>query len=161
MDWGRQRRIYVWLHKTWNPRPIWVGETMDKTTSNEQLNFKMLFTMTLVVTDFLMTSIGIRAGIYQEANPLIKWLFELDFTPAFLFKLIFTAILLLVLKLLNDHHTQLSRTLMTITLCAYSAVCIFHYIALYNLVIFTFGWQIILHSCRRQPLATNLPQSPL
>lgn len=105
----------------------------------EKLNFKFIFIASIVMTDFIMTAIGIRAGIYEEANILMTWLFEIDIMTALFFKLIYTTALLIIIHKLNDHETKLSKSLMNITMAAYILVNIYHYKSLYDLVIFTFA----------------------
>ena len=91
------------------------------------------------MTDFIMTAIGIRAGIYEEANILMTWLFDLNIMAALFIKLIYTAALLFIIHKLNDHETKLSKSLMNITMVAYIMVNIYHYKIMYDLVAFTFA----------------------
>lgn len=50
----------------------------------------------LFMTDFILTYLGVSAGIIEEANPVLIWLFELPFIPSLFFRLLmaFTVIYL-------------------------------------------------------------------
>lgn len=95
------------------------------------MNYKYLLIQTLVMTDFMFTFIGIKAGFYEEANPFMVWLFTLDLFPALLFKFIFTAALLMFLHIKRDHIGKLAHSLINVTLASYMLVNLYHYYAWY------------------------------
>ncbi|NLL18557.1 MAG: hypothetical protein GX262_05970 [Clostridia bacterium] len=45
----------------------------------------------LFMTDFFLTYLGIDAGIIEEANPFMVWLFEIPFLPSLLIRLLMAA----------------------------------------------------------------------
>lgn len=48
----------------------------------------------LFMTDFILTYLGISAGIIEEANPFLVWLFELPFITGLLLRLIMAAVII-------------------------------------------------------------------
>jgi hypothetical protein len=57
----------------------------------------VLFIASASAIDALLTHIGIKLGIIQEANPLMDWLYERSETFFFLLKVSFPIMLLLIL----------------------------------------------------------------
>lgn len=48
----------------------------------------------LFMTDFILTYLGISAGIIEEANPFLVWLFELPFLVGLLLRIAMGAVLI-------------------------------------------------------------------
>lgn len=42
----------------------------------------------LFMTDYILTYLGVSAGIIEEANPILVWLPELPFIPGFIIRLL-------------------------------------------------------------------------
>ncbi|MGI6537794.1 MAG: DUF5658 family protein [Caldicoprobacterales bacterium] len=56
---------------------------------------KILFTF--FVTDFILTYLGISAGIIEEANPFLVWLFELPFIAGLIIRLLMFVVVMYIL----------------------------------------------------------------
>lgn len=50
----------------------------------------------LILTDFVLTYMGVSSGIIEEANPLMVWMFELPFVPSLLLRILMGFIFLYI-----------------------------------------------------------------
>lgn len=56
----------------------------------------------LFMTDFILTWLGVSAGIIEEANPMLIWLFELPFLAGLILRILMGAIVIyLPIKLIK------------------------------------------------------------
>jgi hypothetical protein len=91
----------------------------------------VLFIATASAIDALLTHIGIKHGIIQEANPLMDWLYERSETLFFLLKVTLPIMLLL---LLPQRISKLIRGLLLTACGVYLFVLTLHGVWLVQLL---------------------------
>lgn len=81
----------------------------------------------LLIIDYLITYLGIQIGIITEANPLMRWLFELPIEKGLPIRAAMSLIVILPLWYLKKHYKYYRRVIAFI-LAIYAVVMGMHYL---------------------------------
>ncbi|MDR6554811.1 DUF5658 family protein [Paenibacillus qinlingensis] len=97
------------------------------------LVFRFFFTSKLLLSllilcffDALFTDIGLQLALIQEANPLIRYLYEWHIIAYYLVKLIFPVALMLIYPYIRQKLWV--KPCLTLTVVIYAAVNVYHFV---------------------------------
>ena len=79
----------------------------------------------LLITDYLLTYIGIRQNLITEANPLMGWLFHLPFSQGLVARAAMSTIVVAPLYYIKKHYKHYKRVIAFI-LAVYAVVMVMH-----------------------------------
>lgn len=85
----------------------------------------MITIFALLITDYLITYLGIHLGAITEANPLIRWLFTLPFEKGLPIRAAMSLIVIAPLWYLKKHYKHYRRVISFI-LAVYAVVMGMH-----------------------------------
>ena len=88
----------------------------------------------MMMSDYLLTWYGINHwGIIEEGNPLLKWLFEIDFTLSLIVRIIMVCLVIVAIYIL---HKKSER--------AFKFVILFGITVNFIIMLLHFNWIIVL-----------------
>jgi hypothetical protein len=80
----------------------------------------------MLILDYVLTYIGIRIGIIEEANPIMKWLFELSFMDGIIIRIAISILLLIPYYFIKKTRIKIYNKLIIIVCVGYSLIFLLH-----------------------------------
>lgn len=80
-----------------------------------------------LMTNYVLTYIGTRTGHVVQANPLMNWIFYLDFIRGFMISYFLSGLMILPLLLVKVYNRKIFRILMILVNILYSVVFVSHF----------------------------------
>lgn len=80
----------------------------------------------LMILDYALTYIGIKAGVIIEANPLMTWIFKLNFVHGLAARCFIVTLILLLFKYIRNRNKKAYVGLLRLAAAIYLLVLILH-----------------------------------
>lgn len=95
----------------------------------------LFFIFMAMLIDFILTSIGLKVGIIEEANGLMLWLFDLAVAQAFVAKILISLLVLLPFVFLYKKDPAAFKKAYSITYVIFGIVFALHFHWIFQYVV--------------------------
>lgn len=92
----------------------------------------MYLLLSMFLIDYILTYIGIQNNIIVEGNPLMIWLFEINFINGFMIRIIMALIIYSLILYIKNHYKSYRQFIIFICI-VYSSIIPFHLYWLINM----------------------------